>query len=434
MYFQIPRLAADAGPLQDGDVVGHVQQSQLERFYRRLPFVSNIIALRRDSGAGQTFTDISAEAPPGATGDFLPWGDNAAFSAGDELWISTANDDHVCELYLYIDTPGAWTGDGLEVLLSNDGDTLTPVAGMTDASNGMRNAAGVYRVKWTHDAANHKQIRPYYGAEKKKYIVLRPKGLTAKTTAPILRGIWAACPETVEVYENATSIFNGDIASSTYTQSVPSILIIDTTEAWFGLKGLSMGLDWFIHQSLENVSDREYHYWTGSELKLLQNVVDGSVGQENGPTTLGTARTDSSMRWTVPTDWPKTTKDFGDGPVEAYWMRMHPSQVTQYRPSRVLYARLRSRSFGSGLSYGRKLAAAVSYTTVNYQADTPPASEMKVNFLNCQTGAGQTLTVAAGVEDGNGTFSSALAIGAGQEIMISHAGGGAAEGVKFWLS
>lgn len=435
MYLHIAEISATAGLSGDGVVRGSIAQSQLLAARLGMLQATTIYALRRDVNGSDSFVDVSAQAVGTTADGFLPWGADATFSATDELWI--AADKDICAIYVEITTPGVWTGAGLSVLESTDGETLVPVGNLTDGSNGLRAAAGVYKISFDLNNANRKAVSPIFGGTKRKYIVLRPNGLTAKTTSPKLRRVWLICADDGITYIDIFPTLSASMASSDFSNvsaSHSSQFSVVGDVVYFALPGLSMGLDDAIYRRTQNRTGVYEYLASDGTWKTLQNVSDPGNQLKNGPATAGTTSENYALRWTVPTDWTAQSLTLLPAAAQsAHWIRFRVTSVSPLGPGQTAFYRRRARSFGQGNANGIYHKNATSYDYITFDFGVAPTSDMVIAFANAITGQSRSVTIPSNTRSSTALasarldFNSELDIGAGEQLLISHVSGGSAQ-------
>lgn len=428
---KIAEISSTAGASNNGVVRGSINQSLFVTAQTSSVFMTTMYVLRKDSGVVDTYKDVSTDAIGTTVNGFLPWGTDTEFSAGDEIWIA-ANKD-ICEVYVQIDTPGVWVGDGVEVLESVDGETLVAAGGLVDGSNGLRAVAGTYLIKF-NDNDNRKAISPTFGGTKRKYIVIRPKNLTSKTTSPKLRRIWAACHIGAQEYTDI-SIVNNAVTDSNFSP-FDNITILPAVglQTYLGFDGLTMGIDRTTYRNLTNSSAITFvyeYYASDGTWKPFPDFVDPSNNFALGPAVLGSTGELFKLRWTVPSDWTRQTLTLNAtvGAKNAYWYRDRMTAVSNYAGALTTLWRARSLSFGSGLSNGIYMKNAVNFTHLTYEIGIPSTTSVVVAFTNAITGSSRSVTIPANstnsgsLTGGRLDFSSTLNIAAGEMLLISHVSG-----------
>lgn len=437
---RLPLIGDTAGPAIDGVVRGAMTPVPLRAVLSSALTAGTIVAWRKDRGTQDTYKDVSADAIGTLADGFLPWGADADFSAGDELWLAADRD--ICEVYVDITTSGQWTGTGLEVLESVDGETFQAVTGLVDGSNGLRAAAGVYRIQFAIHA-QRKAIAPTFGATKRKYIVLRAAGLTATTVAPKLRRLWAVCPDTQVSYTDLTTTTNGAVTDGAFHGAASSILYTVGQSVVYGLPGLGLGLDVAVWRAVANTRDGVWEYLASDDTwKALQGVADPSAAFEVGPATLGAAARATTVRWTMPSDWTEKALTFAPATVAvaAFWVRFRVTATPTLAPTAPPLVRVRARCFGAANAQGIYHRAATTYRTVTFDAGVAPAAAMTVALVNANTGQSMAYTHPAGVRSSGAVtgqrldLASPLTIAAGESLLIMHTGGGEAQDVELRLS
>ncbi len=435
----IAEISPSAGNASDGVVRGSIAQSQLLAARVGVLAATTIYALRRDVNGTDSFVDASTQAVGTVADGFLPWGTDASFSAQDELWLA-ANKD-ICAVYVDLTTPGVWTGTGLSALESTDGETLVAVGSLTDGSNGLRAAAGVYRIAFDLNQANRKAVSPVFGGTKRKYVVLRPNGLTAKTTSPKLRRVWLVCAEDGVTYQDIFSDVSGSLTSNSFPGSPAQIFPVVGDVLYYALPGLSLGIDDTVYRALPNVRSGVYEYLaTDGTWKTLQDVSDPGNQLRNGPATLGTTSESYRLRWTVPADWTARSLTLSPAAAQsAYWLRFRVTTMGTLGPVAPPLYRRRARAFGAGNAAGIYHKAAASYGYITFDLGVPPDSDMLLSFANAITGQSRSVTIPSGTRSssalaaGRLDFTSALAIGAGEQLLTSHVGGGSCQDAELRL-
>jgi len=422
-----PEISATAGNYSDGVVIGNIVRSNVVGAFTSSVILDTIYALRKESvvsgeNVGDQFLDVSANAIGNVVNGF------SALS-GLELWLSSIKD--ICEIYVQIDTPGVYTGT-MSVQESIDGETLVDVGNLVDGSDGLRASAGIYKISFD-DNDNRKAISPFFGATKRKYIVIS-RSLTSSPQTPLLRRLWLACSDNSKEYLDFTDAENQDLADP-IDQSFVDLTVIPNIDADtnLGFSGLTMGFDRTDYRAVDNTSIVPIHeYYASDETwKPLQNVVDLSNFHTIGPTNYGDPTVLTKVRWTVPTDWTAKPLTFAPSttPVTAYWYRDRMVSIGTY----TLYAtplwRARSLSFGSSLAYGIFHAKASSYSYVTFEIGIASTTDMIVSFVNAITGQARSVTIpqntssSGSVTGGRLDFVTPLEIGAGQHLLISHISG-----------
>ena len=429
---RLPEISSTSGSMSDGVSIGNINRTQPVAAYNNLLLSTEIFALRRDTGTSNIFTDLSSEAISEVDNSFLPWGDDATFSSGDEIWIADG-EKNINEIYVQITTPGVWTGTGLSVLESIDGDTLVSVGNLVDTSNGMRNAAGVYKISFDINLANRKSIAPYFGATKRKYVVLRPNGLTSKTTSPKLRRIWTTSSEGANEWTDYTSMVTADLTNSDFGSIANNTIFpVIGSESRIGYSGLTIGVYDAIYRGIPNNYTVVREYLASDDTwKPLPDYVDPGNNFTTVSTTYSATPTYLYKKWSIPSDWAAKTLTLPPSttPITAYWVRRRITAVSTYGPIPIYLYRRRSLSFGAGLATGIYFRNAVNFNYLTYSIGVPSTSATVVAFTNCITGASRSVTIPANsvdsgaLSDGRLDFSSALNIGAGEMLLISHISG-----------
>lgn len=421
--FRFPELSPTAGELNDGVVRGRIERSLVETGQAKVAFVSGITAFRKDTSPTGviTYVDVSAEMVSDTANSFLPWGDTSSFSVGDELWV--AGDADICELYPEVDVAGVWAGDGLEIFESLDGETLTAVTGLVDNSDGFR-VAGGNLIEF--DVGARKLIAPQFGTPKKKYIVIRPKNITAVTTAPQLRRMRASCSEVELGWVDVTSFYNGDPTDGTFPP-LGDIFVTLNSHAVLGFKGIAGAYIQYIHQALEPVAIRTHDYFDGTNWQPLLGVVDASAGSTNGPVTLGDGMQEFMTSWPIPSNWPKVAMTFGSTTYTAHWLRVRPSSILEYRPSKPTLGRVRSLSYGPGLAVGLYHNAAKTWLGCDYQMPIASATDIVFELVSATTGAAVSVTIPSGETTGHVLFGSPFGLPAQAEVLVKVLSGNATD-------
>lgn len=426
--FQIAEISSVAGRGGDGIVRGSLLQSQLDVAWSVRAFVSNATALRKDVTTGSNYESPTLSSAAGAT--IQPFG--TAMAAGDRLYITGTQDP--CEMWVEILTPGVYVGDGIEILESLNGTTLVPVEGLVDTSDGFRAAAGttVYHISWT--LKNRQAFSPEFEGTPYKYIAIRPKNLGAVTTTPILGRVWLGCAATQTTLADLTSWYNAATTDANFGTTADLLITMNTSVTW-GLKGISTGLDFFIHQALEPVSTRVYEYLSSNGTwKQFSGLSDPSNGGRNGPATLGDGMQEFHVRWDIPADWVAMPQIMGGTTYTKFFVRARPSAILVYRPSKLGLFRLRSRSLGEGLSTGIRSAVAQTISAVHIEVDIPPVSDTTIAFINYVTGISRSVVFPANANSAYLPLASALVIPANGGFMISHVSGGTMRDISLHLS
>ena len=322
------------------------------------------------------------------------------------------------------------------MLESTDGETLVSVGNLSDGSNGLRATAGVYRIAFNLNKANRKAVSPVFGGTKRKYVVLRPNGLTAKTVAPKLRRVWLICAEDGVTYQDILPTLSAALSSSDFS-NVPathsSQLAVVGDMVYFGLPGLAMGLDDAVYRRTANRSGVYEYLASDGTWKSLAGVVDPGNQLRNGPETAGATPTYYNLRWTVPSDWIAMELTLPPAAaVTAHWMRYRVTDVSPLGPVQTAFYRRRARAFGSANASGIYRKEVASYGYVTFDFGVAPATEMVVAFTNAATGERRSVTMPANTRSsaelavGRLDFATALLIRAGESLIVSHQSGGSA--------
>jgi hypothetical protein len=204
-----------AGNAADGIVRGVVDQSLFSGAYTSVEDTETVYAFNLDTSTGAIdFTDYTVQCTSGIADSFLPWSTDGQFSAGDALYIASAED--VTEIRFTISTPGVWVGGGLDILDSTDGATPNrTLTGVSDASNGFRNGPGTYVITWTDPAIPRVAWSPVPGfIAARKWIVIRPSGYISSTTSPKMSMTY--CLGLGIDFEVKTAIYNAPMADGTF--------------------------------------------------------------------------------------------------------------------------------------------------------------------------------------------------------------------------
>lgn len=436
-YLMLPEISSVAGRSRDGVIVGRIAQSQLLAARAGVLQASTIYALRRDVNGADSFSDVSVQAIGTVADSFLPWGTDATFSAADELWL--AADKNICAVYVEITTPGVWTGTGLSVLESTDGETLVNVGNLVDGSNGLRNAAGIYGITFDANGTNRKTMSPIFGGTKRKYVVLRPNGLTAKTTSPKLRRIWLVCPDDGITYSDISGMISGGLTDATFANSGAETFHVVGDVIYYALPGISIGLDDAVFRAARNRSG-VYEYLASDDVWKTHTVADGGNQLRSGPSTLGATGQNFALRWTPPSDW--TVKSLTLAPAaaqEARWLRFRVTGASPLGPVPIPLYRRRARVFGSGNASGIYHKTAIVYSYATFEIGVPSATDLTLAICNAITGDSRSITIPADSASSallaNGRLDFAdLTIGAGEHLLIYHvAGTGTARDARLQL-
>lgn len=430
---KIAEISSAAGELNDGVVRGSINRSILLGSYTNLLVATSVSAIRRDTTSGiVTYTDVSADATSNVDNQFLPWGTDTAFSGDDEIWVVNG-DKNINEIYVQITTPGVWTGTGLQVLESVDGETLTPVQNLVDTSNGLRNAAGIYKISFSANTANRKTVSPQFEQTKKKYVVIRPNGLTAKTTSPKLKMMWLVDNENNNTWANALTETNKTLTDSDFSTYL-STTIFPTigNESRFAFSGLSIGVYDAVYRGISNNFTVAVEYLASDNTwKTLPDYVDASANFTNASTTYSSTPTYFYRKWSIPSDWAIKTLTHAPetAAITAYWIRRRITAVSTFGPLPIYLYRRRSLTFGSGFANGIYHKSAESYSYLTYDIGSPSTTNTVISFVNAITGQTRSVTIPANstnsgsLTSGRLDFASTLSIGAGEMLLISYVSG-----------
>lgn len=440
---KIAEISASSGAQSDGIFRGNISQSTLLGAFNNLFVSTSVYAIRKDtSGSNYVYTDVSTLAVGDVDNGFLPWGTDAEFSAGDEIWLADVDKD-INEIYVQITTPGVWTGTGLSVLESIDGDTLVSVGNLVDGSNGFRNAAGVYKISFNANADNRKSITPEFGLTKRKYLVIRPNGFVSKTTSPKFKRVWLVSTIVDDSWTDYTSVTNAALTSSDFSSiSSQSIFPIVGSEARFAFSKPTIGAYDAIYRGVPNNYTTTVDYLASDNTwKAISDYVDYSNNFTNVSTTFSTTPTYYYKKWSMPSDWAAKELTLSGQTITAYWIRRRIATVSTYGPIPIYLYRRRALSLGDTLSNGIYFKDAATLSYVTYYIGTPSTSDTVIAFSNATSGQSKSVTIpgnsfdSASLTSGRLDFDSSLNVGAGEELLISHVKGlGTLQDVEIHLS
>lgn len=431
---RIAELSATAGTSSDGIVRGAVAQSLVAKAITSTQTSDTVYAIRKDSGVGFNFIDISTQAISGTTDAFEPWGPTSSFSSGDALYVA-CNED-VKELYFQITTPGAWTGTGLSVFDSSDGITAgRQLTVTTDETNGFRASAGIRKLAFTAPATPSQAFSPVPGdIASRKWIVIKPNGLTAATTPPKLSRVWIIHPDNEVTYRDFTTTTTAALTDTDFTATPDTVFYIVGSTVMYVFPFLTYGLDHTIHRKLADVVTFAHEYLaTDDTWKPLQNFVDPSNDRKNGPAALGDPTQTFPIRWSIPVDWTEKTITYpltvgGNVVTTGYFIRQRVTAVATTGPTATPLTRSRCRSFGVANSSGIYHKNAITYGAVTFDIGVPSAASAAVQFVNINTGQASTVTIPASTRSSGAItgqrLDCSLAMAAGQSLLVTHAGGG----------
>lgn len=432
----LPELSADAGPASDGVVRGRVNQSLFTRVVSNVQLANAIYAIRKDiSGSSFAFSDVSALAVGTVSNGLEPWGGNAAMSAGDELYV--ACDNLVREMYFDIDTPGVWTGN-MEIAYSSDGITANKTAqGLSDGTNGFRNADGIYRVAFTAPT-DIVSFSPVPGlVTSRKWLVVRPANVGTVTTSPKLKRLWLLHGDGDVTYGDFSTHANAALTSNDFSALPSTIFPSVGGELVFVLPFLGYGVDFVVHQKMANVQTRTHEYLaSGGAWKSLPNFSDASNDFTSGPASTSEASQTFAVRWTIPDDWTEKTVTFaGVGSITGYLVRWRTTAVSTYGPTPTPWFRARCRAFGASNAAGLRFHSAQTLRgAMLAHIGVGNATMSVLNLVNANTGRGTPLSVPANsIAPLHVDLSPALAIAAGEGLIVAHQSGGALQDVELIL-
>jgi len=430
---RIPEISSTSGPDSDGVVNGRVSQSELICSISNVQMSNVVYAYRKDTATGfSQFQDISTNAVSDVA--FEPFGSTDNFSANDALILSCT--EEVKEIFFRITTPGVFTCDGIDVLISTDGITFnTTLTGVTDNSNAFRNAAGIYRITLPNDTG-HVDSSPVPGEiTSRRWHLIKFRNLTGITTAPQINHIWLIHQDANMTYMDSTAVQNSSMTSNVFGTFDTTVFPTIGTTHYYAFPFLAYGMETAVFRKFITAMTRTTEYLSSDDTwKTLPDYVDPSNALTNGPTTLGETAITYSRRWTIPTDWASKTLSFPlDGgesvSYTGYFIRQPITSITTYGPLGRALWRARGRAFGSGNSNGIYHKTSTTYSYVTFTIGNPSSTDMVISFTNCITGQSRSINIPANsVDSGSLTggrldFSSPLTIGAGEHLLISHVSG-----------
>lgn len=133
----IPAISPTAGDLNDGSLIGSINQSNPTAVLMGESLISIAQVLRKDiTLTGSTLTDVTTAATDSTTGDFNPFGTSATMSLGDAFYFRTLNNIDTHVLYAQVSTQGVgtWTMSLQEWNATTD--QWETVTGLLDTSSG----------------------------------------------------------------------------------------------------------------------------------------------------------------------------------------------------------------------------------------------------------------------------------------------------------
>lgn len=429
---RIPEISATAGALNDGIVLGKVNQSLLTNVISNIVTAGIIYAYRRDSSAsGYNFIDVSADAVSEIDNSFAPFGETTTFSANDALYISC--DRSIKDIYAQITTPGVYTGS-IEIYDSTDGKTANRQLTIADGTNNFKNTAGIYKIAIEHPATESVSFSPIPGeVPERNWLMIKLKNFTSPTTSPKLRRMWLTHHDHDIEYTDVTSVVNGAWSNNSFATANDTYFYTDTTTTYYAFPFLAYGMDINMYRRVPDVVDRVKEYLAADGTwKQLQNVSDGTNDYENGPAILGTTGQEYAIRWSIPSDWDLKTLSFAMGDsttkiVTGYFMRHRATTAKSYGPVNSLLLRGRGRVFGADNSDGfmKFLSARALGRVCVSQIGVPSSTAVTIQLTNINTGLGASFTVPANsIGPVFLDLSPQLAVNVDDEILLAHVSGG----------
>lgn len=447
--FSFAELSATAGVDGDGVQKGRVIPSQLVGGYVKADTSVGVRVFRKDrAGMASTFTDLTEEAHTADPNSLVLFGTDGTITEDDSSYISCPH--KVAAVWLQLDTPAVWDGEGIEVFYSNDGITAnTPVPNLVDPTNGFRNEAGLYRVSW--DVPDDVEAFSPIPADIPimNWFVCKFKGVTSMTTAPLFSRVWAQhSPEAPHYFYNRDEAYGGLTADDDFGElaDIEGFYTGDSSQNLI-FPFLAYGLDITTHRAIEAVVDGVAEYLADDGTwKELQDFSDTSAGYHNGPVALGDPVENFSMRWAIPDDWSERTESFlleEGGPTESktgYHFRYRMTSIVPTGPSHFGLLRLRVKAFGDDNSYGVYHKEAASYSAITYDVSVPPDTDCHAQVVNLSTGKAGAFTIHTNVYSSGELIDTQhwvvdppLKVAAGESILFTHVGGGTCSDVELKL-
>ena len=375
---RIPLLSGKAGNDGAGGIEGGFKQTLFSGVFSTTMMASTFKAWLFDAGANSR-TDITSQATSEVINSFAPFGQTATMGANDKLYVSDTNIPK--EIFFDIDTPGVHNGTAFEVKYSTNGISANAsVAGLVDSTNVLKNADGVYSLKWTPptDAVawtpTPDETETQGGMPSQKWFVITIAGITSTTTAPLCRRMWLSTD--TATLTNYTTAFQGSLTVGVDASSVFFFPTIDDYTP-FVSENKSIGIDLAVFRGYDTASQvitgrtRQYQYLaTDGSWKPYTNVVDTSDDFTNGPADF-TSNNPSlfTVRWDVPADIANTTVTYklasGDIILTGYHSRLKYTAVTTHGPARQLSIAARVRQFGDNNTTGTKVESATTFKRVS---------------------------------------------------------------------
>lgn len=438
----IAEISGSAGNNSDGIVRGQTAQVSFTDAFSNIEEAEDVFAYNVDlAGLNIEFTDYSNEASGhGGLNSFMPWGTDLTFSAGDSVYL--ASTEEVTQLRFTIDTPGVWTGPGLQVWDSTNGIEANRQLSVTlDQSNGFRAVAGTYIVEWAAPTSARVAFSPVPSfITSRKWIVVRPESLTAPGTSPKMSIVYMLGSNSG--YTDETLVFNAAMTDPTFG-TVPDVVYDIGQAQIFTFPSAGFGLDLMVHRKTANVRDVALQYYA-SDLtwKLLPNQSDPSNWMKNGPATLSDPPQLFHVRWSIPSDWASESitiplEGGGTQTITGWHMRAVVTSFTSAGPQTPPLARGRCRPLSA--SGGIYHLDPKTYTLATFEASVPCVTPTVVELVNINTGQSATMTIPAltyssselGAERVD--LSTPLAIGAGEAMLITWDSGGYLQNVEIVL-
>lgn len=438
----IAEISDSAGNNSDGIVRGQTDQVHFTDAYSSIEEAEDVYAYNVDlAGLNIEFTDYSSAASghdgPNA---FMPWGTNATFSAGDSVYVASTED--VAQLRFTIDTPGVWTGPGLQVWDSTNGIEADRQLTVTlDQSDGFRNGPGTYIVEWATPSSDRVAFSPVPSfITSRKWIVVKPESLTAPGTSPKMSIMYML--GTNSGYDDQTLVFNAAMTDGSFG-TVPDVVYDVGQAQLFTFPSAGFGLDLMVHRKSANVRDMALQYYA-SDLtwKALPNLSDPSTWMKNGPATLSDPPQLFHIRWAIPSDWTSQSlaiplEGGGTRVITGWHMRAVVTSFTGAGPQTPALARGRCRPLSA--SGGVYHLDAKTYTMATFEAGVPCVTPTIVELVNINSGQCATMTIPAHTYSSSElgaeriVLSSPLTIGAGEALLITWDSGGTLQNVELVL-
>lgn len=427
----IPEISPTAGIADDGVIFGTIPQTVITSVQSSVANAAVLYALALNANPNFAFTDISTAMGDDTVDDASPFGTAGTFTTDDAFYIA-CNDD-VAEIYVRVSTPGVWTGTGLAIFDSTDGvQASRQMTGVVDASNGFRAAAGIYRISWTAPASARVAFSPMPGhIASRKWLVIKPVGFTAVTTAPKLTRVWLRHPETEVTHSDFTAIGNGAMTDSAFgALEFLNVFVADNASLYACFSGPTLGLDVAIYRRTAGGITYAWEYLaTDTTWKPLTGISDPSDGYQNGPVAFSTTPTLAAIRWPIPTDWASTAHTLPpQAAVTGFWIRRRVVTVTAPGPYPTVLLRARSKTVSPSTATGVLHRADRNYQRVMVlRCGVPPVAVPLIGqIVNVNTGLSASFTVPVGT-DGPVEIatSNALQMQAGQQALIMGVSGAA---------